>query len=67
MKRQLTFRRVAIGTLFTIATSALTLGLSPAAAQEASNAEGKASTAVNPDTVTGSGTADYITIWKSAT
>lgn len=67
MKRQLTFRRVAIGTLFTIATSALTLGLSPAAAQEASKAEGKASTAVNPDTVTGSGTADYITIWKSAT
>jgi len=59
MNSRLRTRRAVKTTLFTIATSVLTLGLWPAAAQES----GKAA---NPDTVTGSGTKNYIPIWSTA-
>lgn len=68
MKNQIRTRTMT--TLFTIATCALTLGFSPAVAQESSNAgqsAAKAVEAVNPDALTGSGNAHYIAIWKSAT
>jgi hypothetical protein len=48
----------AIATAFTLATLSLTLGLAQSAAQVA---------AASPDTVTGSGTTDYLAIWRSAT
>jgi hypothetical protein len=48
-------------TFLTIASIALTLAVLPAPAQE--NGKG----AANPETVTGSGTADYIPIWKTTT
>jgi hypothetical protein len=49
----------AMAALFTMSTIISTCGLSPAAAQQAEKA--------NPDTLTGSGAADYIAIWKTAT
>jgi hypothetical protein len=55
MKRKLR----SISALLIIAAGILTIGLSPATAQESPKA-------VNPE-VTGSGTADFIAIWKSAT
>jgi len=60
---------VAVTTLFTVATLTVTLGISPAAAQEADKGKqsAAASGAANPDALTGSGTADYIAIWKTAT
>lgn len=60
MKRTLRSRNLVIFTSLTIAASALTVGLSPAEAQVSDKA-------VNPETITGSGTADYIAIWKTAT
>jgi hypothetical protein len=59
MKRKLRTRTISISALFAIAAAALTIGLSPADAQESSKA-------VNPE-ITGTGTAEYIAIWKSAT
>jgi hypothetical protein len=55
--------KLALNTLFALATCGLTLGLSPVAAQDS----GKAGEAVQPDTVTGSGTAHYLPIWSTAT
>jgi len=70
MKTQLRIRTVAMTTFLTIATSVMTLGLSPAAAQEADKAgpaTPKASEAVNPEAVTGSGTVGSIAVWKTTT
>ncbi len=60
MKNWIRTGKATITALFTIATTAITLSLSPASAQD----PGKA---VHPDAVTGSGTVDYIAIWKTAT
>ncbi len=60
----------AMTALFTMSTIVSTCGLSPAAAQQVEKAKPapeSASQAANPDALTGSGTADYIAIWKSAT
>jgi len=61
MNHQLRTRIVVSTTLFIIATCVVTLGVSPAAAQDS----GKGG-AANPDALTGGGIADYIAIWKSA-
>jgi hypothetical protein len=60
----------AIATAFTIATFTLTIGFSLALAQEADNARrpaAKTAAAVSPDTITGSGNANYIAKWTSTT
>jgi hypothetical protein len=59
---------VATLALFATATFVSMFGLTPAAAQQAEGRQpAKASEAANPDAVTGSGTADYIAIWKTTT
>jgi hypothetical protein len=58
----------AFATVLTIATLTLALGLSPAAAEDNSNAgksTTKASDAVQPDTITGGGNTGYLVKWTS--
>ena len=68
MNNRIGTRKGAIATVLTMATLSLTLGLSQAAAEDNSNAgksTTKASEAVHPDTITGSGNTGYLVKWTS--
>ena len=68
MNNRLRTRKGAIATIFAIATFTVTRSFSPAAAEDNNNTGRpavKVSEAVNPDTITGSGNANYIAKWTS--
>jgi hypothetical protein len=70
MKNEQSVRTVAMRKFLTTAALALTLAVVVAPAQENGKAEQKAAdnkSGASPETVTGSGTADYIAIWKTST